>query len=94
MNKVEAKIEHDEERERAKSKKKPVKKLDIQHKHIMRLLARDAGNNGWVPVSNALYPILSKSMPPELTEFQDSSMGKRARLTEEGKSVLSAMKWL
>jgi len=66
-------------------------KLDIQHKYIMKLIERDAKPDGWTSISNKLYPILSKSMPSELIEFEHG----RARLTDEGKSVLSAInKWL
>ena len=66
-------------------------KLDIQHKHIMMLIERDAKPDGWASVSDKLYPILSKLMPAELVEFEHG----RARLTDEGKSVLSAInKWL
>ena len=69
-------------------------KLDVHHKHILKLLKRDAGVDGWVKVSDKLYPTLSKGMPKELTEFEDGQNGKRARLTQEGKNVLSALDWL
>lgn len=69
--------------------------LDIQHKHIMRLIERDSGHDGWTDVSDKLYPILYKAMPAELVEFELSSGSGKARLTEEGKSVLSVLdKWL
>ena len=70
-------------------------KLDIQHKHIMKLIERDAKPDGWTSVSDKLYPILSKSMPAELIEFKQEYGNGRARLTDEGRSVLSVInKWL
>ncbi len=70
-------------------------KLDIQHKHVMQLIARDAGPNGWAAVSNALYPILSKNIPTELMEFEPLVHGGgRARLTSNGHKVVYAMQWL
>jgi len=70
-------------------------KLDIQHKHIMRLINRDAKQDGWTDISDQLYPVLLKSMPNELIEFNQVSGKGKARLTDEGKSVLSAIdNWL
>ena len=71
-----------------------MEKLDIQHKHIMRLIARDADSDGWATVSAQLFPVLSKNIPKELAVFEETETGGRARLTEEGQSVLNAMKWL
>lgn len=69
-------------------------KLDIQHKHILKLIARDRDSEGWAKVSDQLYPVLSKNIPTELAEFEKQKEGSRARLTDEGESVLNAMKWL
>ena len=69
-------------------------KLDIQHKHILHLIKRDSTVDGWTPVSKVLYPVLSKAMPKKLITFEKTDDGGRARLTTEGESVLSAMKWL
>ena len=70
-------------------------KLEIHHKHIMRLIKRDVGPNGWTNVSDKLYPVLSKSMPPELIEFKKVSGDGKARLTAEGENVLSVIdNWL
>lgn len=69
-------------------------KLDIQHKHILRLVHRDADANGWASVSNVLFPILSENMPPELVEFERTDDGGRARLTPDGEAIVMAMSWL
>jgi hypothetical protein len=69
-------------------------KLDIQHKHILRLIERDRGEDGWAPVSAQLFPVLSKNIPEELATFEELDEGGRARLTVEGQSVLNAMAWL
>lgn len=71
-----------------------MEKLKAQHKHIMRLIDRDADEAGWAKVSESLYPTLSKNMPPELIEFEKLNKGGRARLTEQGRDVLDAMQWL
>ncbi len=69
-------------------------KLESEHKHIMRLIARDCDSEGWTAVSEALYPHLSKNMPGELMEFEKLEEGGRARLTDEGENILNAMAWL
>jgi len=69
-------------------------KLEQEHKHILRLIARDRDENGWTKVSDLLYPHLSENMPTELATFERLGRGGRARLTEEGESVLDAMEWL
>ena len=69
-------------------------KLDIQHKHILNITERDKDDEGWTKVSEKLFPVLSKNMPIELIIFEKTSDGYRARLTDKGKSVVNAMKWL
>lgn len=69
-------------------------KLDTQHKHILSLINRDAEDDGWASVSDKLLPILSTVMPKELVTFETLDVGGRARLTEDGKSVVLAMEWL
>lgn len=69
-------------------------KLDIQHKHILKLIKRDRDNEGWCPVSEQLYPHLSKNIPEELATFEKLDDGGRAMLTEEGENVLNALEWL
>jgi len=71
-----------------------MEKLEMQHKHVLKLIARDCDENGWAPVSKTLYPHLSKNIPPELAEFEKLETGGRARLTDKGQSVVDAMAWL
>jgi len=71
-----------------------MKKLDMQHKHIMKLIDRDKEHDGWTSVSDQLYPHLAKNMPGELVEFSGSAGCYKARLTEKGNNVLEAMVWL
>lgn len=72
----------------------PVK-LDGGHKNIMRLCARDAGADGWASCSKPVFKML-QSFPKGLFELEpvgDEGRG-RARLTEQGQSILDAMAWL
>jgi DNA-binding PadR family transcriptional regulator len=71
-----------------------MQKLKHEHKHIMKLIEKDIGEDGWTPVSAVLYPVFLKSMPSELVEFEHTPPGGRARLTKEGQNVMSAMAWL
>jgi hypothetical protein len=71
-----------------------MEKLDMQHKHILKLIARDSDEEGWATVSETLYPHLSQNIPEELAEFQKLEAGGRARLTTEGQNVVDAMAWL
>ena len=71
-----------------------MEKLDIQHKHIMKLIDRDKKDDGWTTVSDILYPHLSQNMPGELVEFAGDTGCYRARLTEKGNNILEAMAWL
>ena len=71
-----------------------MEKLDIQHKHIMKLIDRDCDENGWAKVSNQLYPHLFKNMPAELIELGGEFGNYKARLTDQGKNMLDAMAWL
>lgn len=77
-------------------------KLTAGEKHILKLIRRDADPEGWTPVSKAVAPLFTDkkipcgTMPGALCEFEhvgDDGRG-RARLTDEGKSVLDAMAWL
>ena len=72
-----------------------TKKLDGGEKNFLRLIAKGAGADGWASVSRPIYPLVTK-MPRELVEFEpvgDEGRG-RARLTDEGTSILRAMEWL
>ena len=68
--------------------------LEAQHKHIIRLIARDRGENGWAMVSETLFLTLSANMPKELVEFEKLEKGGRARLTNAGENVFDAMAWI
>ena len=70
------------------------KKLDHGQKHVLQLIERDAGQDGWAKVSAMLYPAISKNLPPELVECELIGDAGRARLTEQGKAVFAAMEWL
>lgn len=71
-------------------------KLDAGQKHVLKLIDRDRKLDGWTAVSAQLYPHLSKSLPSVLAVFEPvGNDGRgRARLTEQGESVLMAMEWL
>ena len=69
-------------------------KLDMQHKHILKLIDRDSDDEGWTSVSEPLFPVISKNIPAELVIFEKLEVGGRARLTTEGKSVIFAMQWI
>ena len=69
-------------------------KLTPGEKHFLRLIEKDAGNDGWCKVSKVLLP-LTKQLPAELVEVEDADEGRgRARLTERGQALLDAMAWL
>ena len=70
-------------------------KLSDGQKHILKLAYREAGPDGWAAVSKAVFPLIEK-MPTELVELEkvsDDGRG-RARLTEEGESVITALAWM
>jgi hypothetical protein len=69
-------------------------KLDIQHKHIMKLIDRDKKEDGWASVSNQLYPHLCKNMPAELVELCGEPDSFKARLTKKGENILEALAWI
>lgn len=66
-------------------------KLSGGDKHFLRLIARDASNEGWAKVSAQVMPLVEK-MPPALVEIDKDGM--RIRLSQEGKDVVNAMAWL
>ena len=66
-------------------------KLDYGQLHILRLAQRDAGEDGWSPVSKTLWPHISRNLPDELLEKEALDDGRgRVRLTHDGAVVL---KW-
>jgi hypothetical protein len=77
-------------------------KLTPGQKHILTLIRKDAGADGWAPVSKPVAQFFTNKsipggvMPPELCEFEpvgDDGRG-RVRLTLEGRSLLDALAWL
>jgi hypothetical protein len=78
------------------------RKLTAGEKHILSLIRKDAGADGWAPVSKAVAPLFTDKkipcgvMPDALCEFEhvgDEGRG-RARLTTLGNNLLDAMAWL
>jgi len=69
-------------------------KLEIEHIHILKLIARDCDTDGWASIAEMFYNQLVLNMPIELIKFEKLETGGRARLTEEGQHVVNAMKWL
>jgi len=69
-------------------------KLDAGQKHMLKIIHRDADDDGWTEVSKHLFPVLSENMPTELIIFEKLQDGGRAKLTDEGNNVVSAMAWL
>jgi len=58
------------------------KELDAGQQHIFKLIGKDAGEDGWVPVSSVVRPFVV-SLPIELVEVKPGF----ARLTDKGKNV-------
>lgn len=75
-------------------------KLTAGEKHILTLIQRDAGADGWTRVSKVVAPLFTDKkipcgvMPGALCEFEPAAEGGRARLTQLGKNLLEAMLWL
>lgn len=77
-------------------------KLTAGEKHILQLIRRDAGADGWTTVSKAVAPLFTDkkipcgTMPEALCEFEHigTEGAGRARLTQKGIDVLDAMAWL
>lgn len=72
----------------------PVRKLTHGELHLLRLVQSEADADGWTRVSKPVMSIMTK-LPAELVtvESLEDERG-RARLTNEGESVLSAKAWL
>ena len=76
-------------------------KLSAGEKHMLRLIQRDAGADGWTRVSKVVAPFFTDKkipcgiMPDALCEFEPAEDGGgRARLTQLGENLLEAMLWL
>jgi hypothetical protein len=79
------------------------RKLTAGELHIMRLIRKESGADGWTPVSYVVARAFmgerspSGPMPAALCEFEATPGGDgsgRARLTMEGKALLDSLAWL
>ena len=69
-------------------------KLDYNQKYALCLIKKDADEEGWAPISNELFNLVLFLIPEDLAIFEKVETGGRARLTQEGNNLLSAMEWL
>ena len=69
-------------------------KLELEHKHILKLIARDRVDGEWADVSETLCKYIKANMPVELVTFEKLDVGGRIKLTEEGQQVVNALAWL
>lgn len=71
-------------------------KLDSGQRHFLRLIEKGQQcPSGWCPISKTLFTLVQKTMPEELVEYHPTEDGGgRAKLTQEGENLLSAMEWL
>lgn len=58
-----------------------------QQRHLLRLIQRDAGPDGWATVSAAVWPLLA-ILPDDLVELEPGAPGGRVRLTADGAAVV------
>lgn len=75
-----------------------AEKLDARKKHLLNLVMKGAGSDGWAEVSAPVLSMLvtHNVLPPELVDIEaigDDGRG-RARLTEAGNNLMAAMEWL
>lgn len=75
------------------AEKQPMK-LNPQQIHVLKLIARDCDENGWVVVSDKLFPVLAGSIPKELACFESTDAGGRACLTKAGENLIMALEWI
>jgi hypothetical protein len=71
------------------------RKLDSGEIHVLRLMKRDAGLNGWCKTSHIVMKLV-KDLPPELVEYEvlaEDGSGS-SRLRPAGIALLNAMEWL
>lgn len=63
--------------------------LGPSERHLLRLAEKGAGEDGWAPVSNLIWPLLAK-VPEELMEreWPEGAEKGRCRLTDRGEAVL------
>ena len=68
-------------------------KLNSGDKHMLNLVARDAGASGWTAVSAVVAPLLEK-IPGGFVECIPDGDKYKARLTDAGTNLIDAMAWL
>ena len=70
-------------------------KLDAGQKHMLRLIVKGMGADGWAPVSKPVFQLLD-GLPSELVQFEavGSDGAGRIRLTDKGRHVIYAMDFL
>lgn len=66
------------------------RELDSGDKHLLRLIRKDADAEGWVPVSNIVFPAVDR-LPKALVEIGGEPNNWKARLTEAGNTVVDWM---
>jgi len=69
-------------------------KLTGAQKHLIRLVKKGKGSDGWTAVSEALCKTVSEQIPSDLATFEKLVQGGRIQLTEKGESLLMAMAYL
>lgn len=67
----------------------PPSPVTAGHRHLLRLVQRDSGSDGWTPVSSIVFPLM-QAVPQDLLELEQDAPGAggRARLTEKAHSVM------
>lgn len=67
-----------------------TEKLTHGQRHMLKIIRKDTGDDGWARTSSNIHDLLAKHMPKELIELEES----RVRLTKLGSDILCAMEWL
>ena len=63
-------------------------KIDPKDIHLLRLIRKDKGADGWTKVSDVVWPLVEK-LPSKLCELKKGSECGYIRLTPEGDIVLN-----
>jgi len=62
--------------------------MELDFKHIIRLIVKGSKKDGWTPVSETVLPLV-KALPPSLVEFNEDN--SCVKLTGEGIIVATFM---
>lgn len=67
-----------------------MSRLSVSELHLLRLIRKDKGNDGWTNVSDVVYPIV-KNLPSELVIIEQKTENGwwQAKLTDVGETVLN-----